>query len=57
MDGTGLPAASTTGVRTSRWQADDATLQAAVRFAVWGDTTPAPHHTETRPGPPSFATT
>ncbi|MBB5976851.1 HNH endonuclease signature motif containing protein [Kribbella solani] len=38
--------------RASRWKADEATLTAAVRFAVWG------HRTRTEPatGPPSFAT-
>ncbi|MBB5977858.1 HNH endonuclease signature motif containing protein [Kribbella solani] len=38
--------------RTSRWNADEATLTAAVRFAVWGHRTP----TEPATGPPSFAT-
>ncbi|MDX3006209.1 HNH endonuclease [Kribbella solani] len=38
--------------RTSRWKADEATLTAAVRFAVWGHRTP----TEPATGPPSFAT-
>ncbi|GAA3149430.1 hypothetical protein GCM10010530_80880 [Kribbella aluminosa] len=38
--------------RTSRWKADEATLTAAARFAVWGERTP----TEPATGPPSFAT-
>ncbi|HEY3511357.1 DUF222 domain-containing protein [Kribbella sp. NPDC051137] len=38
--------------RTSRWTADEATLTAAARFAVWGDRTP----TNPATGPPSFAT-
>ncbi|MFD7159263.1 DUF222 domain-containing protein [Kribbella sp. NPDC059898] len=36
--------------RTNRWTADEATLTAATRFAVWGDRTP------TTSGPPPFAT-
>ncbi|MFD7158552.1 DUF222 domain-containing protein [Kribbella sp. NPDC059898] len=45
--GTAVPAA-----RSGRWRADDATLTAAARFAVWGE--PAP--TESATGPPSFVT-
>ncbi|WP_344193504.1 HNH endonuclease, partial [Kribbella karoonensis] len=39
--------------RTNRWKADEATLTAAARFAVWGDRTP----TNPATGPPPFATT
>ncbi|GAA1581334.1 HNH endonuclease [Kribbella karoonensis] len=38
--------------RTSRWKADEATLTAAARFAVWGTRTP----TKPSTGPPPFAT-
>ncbi|MGZ0147958.1 DUF222 domain-containing protein [Kribbella sp. WER1] len=43
---TAMPAA-----RSGRWKADEATLSAAARFAVWGD-----RSTEPATGPPSFAT-
>ncbi|WP_427892640.1 DUF222 domain-containing protein [Kribbella sp. GL6] len=45
-DNTAVPAA-----RTSRWKADEATLTAAARFAVWGERT-----TEPATGSPPFAT-
>ncbi|HZX08877.1 hypothetical protein, partial [Kribbella sp.] len=38
--------------RTTRWKADEATLTAAARFAVWGTRTPS----EPATGPPPFAT-
>ncbi|MFD7154763.1 DUF222 domain-containing protein [Kribbella sp. NPDC059898] len=39
--------------RTSRWKADEATLSAAARFAVWGEHT-TEHTTEPATGPPLF---
>ncbi|MFD7154375.1 DUF222 domain-containing protein [Kribbella sp. NPDC059898] len=45
--GTAVPTA-----RSGRWRADDATLTAAARFAVWGERAPA----EPVTGPPSFVT-
>jgi hypothetical protein len=49
---TAAPAATGSGVRPSRWQADESTRAEAARFAVWGER--APNNSDT--GPPSFAT-
>ncbi|TCC02591.1 HNH endonuclease signature motif containing protein [Kribbella soli] len=50
--GTAAPAATTPGVRPSRWHADELTRAEAARFAVWGERAP----NESGAGPPSFAT-
>ncbi|TCC28354.1 HNH endonuclease, partial [Kribbella sindirgiensis] len=47
-----VPAAGASGVRASRWQADESTRAEAARFAVWGERTTNDADT----GPPSFAT-
>ncbi|WP_410789312.1 DUF222 domain-containing protein [Kribbella sp. C-35] len=49
---TDVPAAGASGVRPSRWHADDQTRAEAARFAVWGDRTT----NESGAGPPSFTT-
>ncbi|TDW90571.1 uncharacterized protein DUF222 [Kribbella pratensis] len=49
---TAAPAATASGVRPSRWHADESTRAEAARFAVWG--VRAPNNSDT--GPPSFAT-
>jgi hypothetical protein len=49
---TAAPAATASGVRPSRWHADESTRAEAARFAVWGER--APNNSDT--GPPSFAT-
>ncbi|TCC31260.1 HNH endonuclease [Kribbella sindirgiensis] len=51
-DAPAVPAAGASGVRSSRWQADESTRAEAARFAVWGER--APNDSDT--GPPSFAT-
>ncbi|TDW81844.1 HNH endonuclease [Kribbella pratensis] len=49
---TAAPAATGSGVRPSRWHADESTRAEAARFAVWGER--ATDDADT--GPPSFAT-
>ncbi|TDW83336.1 uncharacterized protein DUF222 [Kribbella sp. VKM Ac-2566] len=49
---TAAPAATGSGVRPSRWHADESTRAEAARFAVWG----ARATDDADTGPPSFAT-